>query len=677
VAPKTLNITFAGDSSSLSKTFTQIGNESSKLGSGLLKLGSIAAKGVAVGVTAAGAAFAGLAVKGIKMNAELETSTKMFETLMGDADKAEKHVKSLFDFAAKTPFETGPIIEASKAMQTFGGEALNTEENLQMVGDAAAATGQEINEVGFWVGRAYSMIQSGKPFGEAAMRLQEMGILAPKARDEMEKLQKSGADSSEVWAVFTKEMTKFNGAMIEQSTTWSGLMSTLSDVVSMGAGQLFKPLFDSVKDLAAAFIELTNTDMWSGWLDLGTSKVEAMAGGIDKLTAKVKEFAGGGGTETFTNMFAGGAEKGSTFGADFIQGFKTSLGGAAPAGNSEWVLSLTGDGAGAGQSLASSVGSSLATALPESLRNLDYGSVIFELSQGFLKAMPMIPWGPIVETMAQTFLTTLTNLDWAGLILTGIDIFDEIVMGFITGVIEAFQRDAPAMIFGIIGILFSPAKWIDNIADAVKRIPIVGTVFAWLTRSISEIGERMKGVIGERFRSSFSWGIDFSMDAVRQLPGKARAALGNLGRVLWDAGSSLMRGLLDGIASAWRGVASYLSGLASKIRSLKGPIEKDRRLLIPEGMAIMQGFEEGLRKRFGGVERFLGDATDRLGLNPTLTGDVRAIGAPALVPAMAGVGMGGPMVVQLVLDRRVISEVVLDEKARKDAANGQRPSRYF
>lgn len=670
MAPKTLNITFAGDSSSLSRTFSQISKESSKLGSGLMKLGTIAAKGVAVGVTAAGVAFAGLAVKGIKMNAELETSTKMFETLMGDAEKAEKHVESLFDFAAKTPFETGPIIEASRHMQTFGGEALNTKDNLQLIGDAAAATGQEINEVGFWVGRAYSMIQSGKPFGEAAMRLQEMGILAPKARDEMEQLQKAGADSSEVWAVFTKEMGKFNGAMIEQASTWTGLMSTLSDVVAMGAGQLFKPLFESVKDLAAAFIELTNTDMWSGWLDSGTAKVETMAGGIDKLTAKIREFAAGGGTASFDSLFSGGADKGSTFAADFMQGLRTGLSGAADTGNGDWSLALSEKGGPAGENFAQSLGASLRSALPVAFQNLDYGSIIQSLSGGFLTAMPLIPWGPIVDTMAQTFLTTLTNLDWAGLILVGIDIADELVLGFITGVIEAFQRDASAMILGVIGILFAPSKWIDNIADAVKRIPIVGTVFAWITRSISEIGERMKGVIGERFRSSFSWGIDFSLDAIRQLPGKARAALGNLGGVLWDAGSSLMSGLLDGIASAWRRVASYLSGLATKIRNLKGPIEKDRKLLIPEGAAIMDSLLTGLVSKSGDLDRVMDRITKQISVDgsPSLAGTVAAGARPAGGMAAASTQ---PLVIQLVLDGQIIAEVTERNFQKMQRANGR------
>src|SRR3990167_9797496 len=56
---------------------------------------------VGLGIVSKGFGLVGGSIIG--MNAELETSTLQFETLFKDADRAKKHVKSLFDFAAKTP----------------------------------------------------------------------------------------------------------------------------------------------------------------------------------------------------------------------------------------------------------------------------------------------------------------------------------------------------------------------------------------------------------------------------------------------------------------------------------------------------------------------------------------------------------------------------------------------
>jgi hypothetical protein len=174
------------------------------LGDSLRPVGAIAG-GALLGIGAAAVGGFGLAMgAAIDMNASLEQSTMQFTTLMGDADMAAEHVANLFEFGAKTPFETGPIITASKHMQIFGGEALNSMENLTLVGDSAAAVGAPIDEVAFWVGRLYSNLQSGQPFGEAAARLQELGIMAPQTKAELEGLQAAGASGEEVFGAFQR-----------------------------------------------------------------------------------------------------------------------------------------------------------------------------------------------------------------------------------------------------------------------------------------------------------------------------------------------------------------------------------------------------------------------------------------------------------------------------------------
>lgn len=207
-----------------------------------------------IGIQAVGSAFGFVKDATIGMNAKLESTTLQFETLMGNADAARQHVKDLFEFAKKTPFETQPIIEASRMLRTFGGDALDTKENLTLIGDASAAVSAPINELGFWVGRMYSSVQAGKPFGEAAMRLTELAVLSPKARAEMEKLQAAGASSSDVWKVLEKDFGRFNGAMAKQAGTWGGLMSTLKDTITLGAATAFKPLFDRAKEALGGIV---------------------------------------------------------------------------------------------------------------------------------------------------------------------------------------------------------------------------------------------------------------------------------------------------------------------------------------------------------------------------------------------------------------------------------------
>jgi hypothetical protein len=151
-------------------------------------------------------------------------------------------------------------------MLTLGGAALDTEKNLLMVGDAAAATGAPIGEVAMWVGRAYNAIQSGRPWGEAAMRLQELGVIGGDARTALEELAKTGAEGPEVWAAFQKSLGKFGGAMELQANTWEGLISTIKDNVKMALGGAFKPLFDAFKTLLQRITEFTSGEGFTVWI---------------------------------------------------------------------------------------------------------------------------------------------------------------------------------------------------------------------------------------------------------------------------------------------------------------------------------------------------------------------------------------------------------------------------
>lgn len=214
-------------------------------------LRTIGTVGLGLATAGVGALVGGFALAGgaaIDMNSQLETSTLQFETLMGDATRAEEHVASLFDFAAKTPFETGPIINASRQMQVFGGDALNTTENLTRVGDTAAAVGAPIEDISFWVGRAYAAIQGGQPFGEAAQNLMQMGAVSPAVVSEMNRLKEAGASSDEIFAVLQGHMDGFSGAMEKQAGTWQGLKSTITDNLNMIAANALRPFFDMVKD---------------------------------------------------------------------------------------------------------------------------------------------------------------------------------------------------------------------------------------------------------------------------------------------------------------------------------------------------------------------------------------------------------------------------------------------
>ncbi|WP_273711443.1 phage tail tape measure protein [Leuconostoc mesenteroides] len=72
---------------------------------------------------------------------------------------------------------------------------------------------------------------------------------------------------------------------------------------------------------------------------------------------------------------------------------------------------------------------------------------------------------------------------------------------------------------------------------------------------------------------------------------------------LFGAGSAIMNGFLDGLRSVWGAITSFVGGIASWIRRHKGPIQYDRKLLIPAGNAIMTGLNAGLVDNFKTVQK--------------------------------------------------------------------------
>lgn len=214
------------------------------------------------------------------MNAKLETSTLQFETLMGDADKAKTHVEMLFKFAKDTPFETQPILDASRLLQTFGGAALNTKANLTKFGDAAAATNAPIQEVSFWMGRAYAAIQAGKPFGEARMRLTELGLMTPQVSMKLEALEKSGGSVSEKWKTLSSSFDRFDGAMKKQSGTWNGLMSSLSDAMNITAAGALKPFFEMAEGGLQKLVDFLSSDTVAA---AGAAFASVLSGGLGQV----------------------------------------------------------------------------------------------------------------------------------------------------------------------------------------------------------------------------------------------------------------------------------------------------------------------------------------------------------------------------------------------------------
>lgn len=118
----------------------------------------------------------------------------------------------------------------------------------------------------------------------------------------------------------------------------------------------------------------------------------------------------------------------------------------------------------------------------------------------------------------------------------------------------------------------------------------------------------LKGIVAKAWdgvKSAVSSGISAAVGLVKSLPGKITGALGNLGSLLYNAGKSIIQGLINGIDSMIGVVKDKLGALTKLIPDIKGPPSKDKVLLRGAGQLIMQGLVDGFADGENEVKRAL------------------------------------------------------------------------
>ena len=187
-----------------------------------------------LGGFAAGAGIGGM----IKLAADVETLNVQFKVLTGSADDAARVMADVQKFAAETPFQQMDIADAARMLISFGAGANTVVDELRMLGDLAAGTGQPLGQLAEIYGKA--RVQ-GRLFGEDINQLTGRGIpviqaLAQQfgvAESQVKKLVEQGRVGFPELQAALQSMTgpggKFNGLMKELSTTTAGKFSTLID----------------------------------------------------------------------------------------------------------------------------------------------------------------------------------------------------------------------------------------------------------------------------------------------------------------------------------------------------------------------------------------------------------------------------------------------------------------
>lgn len=224
--------------------------------------------------------------------------------------------------------------------------------------------------------------------------------------------------------------------------------------------------------------------------------------------------------------------------------------------------------------------------------------------------------GPLIEALAPVIQVVGTALLGA---FNNIVVVVTDVITWLTGFITTVQ-----------GIPGQVSAAINDIISWFQQLP--GRIGEFLTQVINDLIAWVSGVAqqaadaGSQFLQSIQDGFNSAVEWVSGIPQMILDALGDLGSLLWDAGSSIINGLWEGMQSAIGGVFDWVGGIASDIAALKGPLPYDRKLLIPNGTAIMDSLYTGLQKGWPQVEALMKQMTSDIQSYPLdFTASVREV----------------------------------------------------
>ncbi|NPV30487.1 MAG: tape measure protein [Firmicutes bacterium] len=222
--------------------------------SGILKQGLSFAAGMGV-FQAMKAGFEATVKAGWQLNQTLSTARLGFITMMGSVDEANRHIREMTEFAARTPFQLEGLISASQQLQGMGIEANRVIPVLRAVGDALSASGKlsqdSVNRVVLALGQ---MSLRGKVASQEMLQLTEAGIpswaiLAEKMGVSTEQLQEMVSKGlvpaqAAIDALVVGLEERFGGTMDRISKTAPGMWSTLKDNVQIFMAKALQPLYD-------------------------------------------------------------------------------------------------------------------------------------------------------------------------------------------------------------------------------------------------------------------------------------------------------------------------------------------------------------------------------------------------------------------------------------------------
>ena len=173
--------------------------------------------------------------------------------------------------------------------------------------------------------------------------------------------------------------------------------------------------------------------------------------------------------------------------------------------------------------------------------------------------------------MGWGYVAATTRATWdliSGIFKAAWDVISGVVQIAVSGV-ESVVKIAWDLLVGIFDVALDllTGHWSKAWTDIQNTVTQVwNAIKSFLGSAISDIESMFAGAWNALLGGVKSWASDL-IGYVKQIPGMILAALGDVGHMLWNAGVSIIQGLIGGIKSAIGGIAHVVGSVASTIKS--------------------------------------------------------------------------------------------------------------
>jgi tape measure domain-containing protein len=616
--------------------FGKAGKTFARAGAGIARIAGRAS--LAVGALAVtGGAF------GLKIAASNEQAQISFTTMLGSARKARRFLGELQKFAAKTPFEFPELQTAASSLISAGFHAKQVIPIMTTLGDVTSGMGtgsegikratvalQQMSAAGKITAEDLNQLRdAGVPVfdllasatGKSKAKIAEMAAAGKLGKTEMDKLfqalEKGGGG-----------LKRFSGLMDKQSQSLTGLWSTFKDTLGQGLAKAITPMIPTIKRALKSASGLIGTTLAN--IPAAVARIKGFAGPIvakirDALPAIKAAFKTWG--SALADVFA--------FVKVDVVPIVAQIAGAAAAASKAIIAGIrtgmaTGDWSSLGVTLGAGLGTALTAALAGGSKITNAFAGIDWASAGAKAASAAVPFvigfvGNLINAlveytihhpldMALFILTIIPVGKGAGLILKlGEKLGGKLTTGVTHGALSGLSKAADGIWTAVKWLVRGAIKVVERLAPgfvlAIRHAmtAVVHTIDTFIVKMAVAGGRLIRGLI-----HGVNGMIDDAIVGVRLVIAKMVAPFKGAGKWLFSAGVNLIKGLISGIGSMFGAVKGKLGDLTGKLTSWKGPPSKDRKLLVPAGINIMEGLNAGLVTGSKKIKRTLQTLTENI-----------------------------------------------------------------